>query len=54
MTRYSEADAAAMKGYPTDDLIYRKVHGFCKGAEGLPLSIQVKYVLKHVQFFVDV
>jgi len=42
VSRYSDEDTKAIEAvYPTNDLAYRLTKGYCEGAEGLPLCVQV-------------
>lgn len=41
ITTWNEQDTMSLSSYPTDDLAYKMMAGYCKGAEGLPLAVQV-------------
>jgi Asp-tRNA(Asn)/Glu-tRNA(Gln) amidotransferase A subunit family amidase len=41
VTKYSESDVESMHSFPSDDLAYKMMKGYCEGAEGLPLAVQV-------------
>jgi len=41
ITKYNANDNKLMEDYPWNDLTYRMMHQYTKGAEGLPLTVQV-------------